>query len=193
MRIQYKEELKLWLIYFFSILFSMYIHEIGHCIVAWMNGYRAVPTPVKEYVSGNIPVGLNQYISLGGIAGTVIVAFIVLILYLSKDFNYNSALLAGAMATPGFYTLRFIIFGRGHDATEFQEAQSALGFNYSGHFLDWFFLIILFIGVIVWFLKSKPGYKIIGRILIGFVLTLIFIVALQSINNIIFDPIFENK
>ena len=115
-------------------------------------------------------------------------------LYIQLDlYNFNSALLAGAIATPGFYTLRFILAGRGHDATEFQEAQSALGLNYSGHSLDWFFLLIFSIGVIVWVIKSNPSYKVIGRIIIGFVLTLIFIVCLQSINNTIFDPIFQAK
>jgi hypothetical protein len=193
MKIEYRAELKIWLIYFMTILFSTYIHEIGHCIPAWINGYRAIPTPAKEYISITIPFGLKQYISLGGIIGTVMVAIIILILYSVNPYNFNSALLAGAIATPGFYTLRFILAGRGHDATEFQEAQSALGLNYSGHSLDWIFLLIFSIGVIIWVIKLKPSYKVIGRIFIGFVLTLIFIVGLQSINNAIFDPIFQTK
>lgn len=193
MKIEYRAELKVWIIYFMVILFSTYIHEIGHCIPAWINGYRAIPTPAKEYMSTTIPFGLKQNISLGGILGTIMVAIIILIIYLAKSYNFNSALLAGAIAAPGFYTLRFILAGRGHDATEFQEAQSALGLNYPGHSLDWFFLLIFSIGVIVWVIKSKPGYKAIGRITIGVILTLIFIIGLQSINNAIFDPIFQAK
>ena len=159
MKIEYKAELKIWLIYFGIILFSTYIHEIGHCIPAWINGYRAIPTPAKEYMSTTIPSGLMPYISLGGIIGTVMVSIIILILYSVKTYNFNSALLAGAIATPGFYSLRFILAGRGHDATEFQEAQSALGLNYSGHSLDWFFLLILSIGVITWIIKSNQILK----------------------------------
>jgi hypothetical protein len=193
MKIEYRTELRLWLFYFVTIIFSTYIHEIGHCIPAWINGYRAIPTPAKEYISITIPFGLKQYISLGGIIGTVMITIIILILYSAKPHNFNSAILAGVIATPGFYTLRFILAGRGHDATEFQEAQSALGLNYSGHSLDWFFLLIFSIGVIVWIIKSNPSYKVIGRIFIGCVLTFIFIVALQSINNTIFDPIFQAK
>jgi len=68
-----------------------------------------------------------------------------------------------------------------------------LGLNYSGHSLDWIFLLIFSTGVIIWVIKSKPGNKVIGRIFIGFVLTFIFIVGLQSINNAIFDPIFQTK
>lgn len=188
-----REELKVWLIYFVIILLSSYIHEIGHCIPAWINGYWAVPTPAKEYMSLTIPNGLQEFISLGGIIGTATVSIIILIIYSVKSYNFSSVLLAGAIATPGFYTLRFILFGRGHDATEFQEAQSALGLNYSGHSLDWLFLSIFSIGIITWIIKSNPSYKVISRIFIGFVLTFIFIACLQKINNTIFDPIFQPK
>lgn len=193
MKVEYRTELKIWIIYFIIILFSTSIHELGHCIPAWINGYRAIPTPAKEYIFTTIPFGLQQYISLGGIIGTSMVAVIILIIYSAKPHNFNSALLAGAIASPGFYTLRFILAGRGHDATEFQEAQSALGLTYSGHSLDWFFLIVFSIGVLVWVIRSKPKYKAIGRIIVGFILTLIFIIGLQSINNAIFDPIFQVK
>jgi len=118
---------------------------------------------------------------------------IVTFLYLSKRYGINSAILAAAIALPGMYTLRFILSGRGHDATEFQEAQSALGLSYSGHSLDWTFLILFVFGAIVWIIKSKPHFKIIGRLSVGFVLTYIFIVGLQIINNAIFDPIFQPK
>ena len=60
-------------------------------------------------------------------------------LYQIRIFKYNSAVLADAIAMPGMYTLRFILTDRRHDATEFQEAQSALGLSYSGHSLDWIF------------------------------------------------------
>ena len=96
------------------------------------------------------------------------------------------------LASPGMYVLRFFLVGRGHDATEFQEAQSALGLSYSGHFLDWFFLAIFICGVIVWIIKSKPRFGMTGKLLIGFVVTLIFVVGLQIINNKIFDPIFSS-
>jgi hypothetical protein len=89
--------------------------------------------------------------------------------------------------------LRFILKGRGHDTTEFQEAQSALGLSYSGHSLDWIFLILFVFGVVVWIIISKPHYKIIGRLSVGIVLTFIFIVGLQVINNAIFDPILQPK
>jgi hypothetical protein len=193
MSIEYKQELKTWLIYFGTIFFSLYIHEIGHCIPAWVNGYWAVPTPAKEYSSSLIPSGLIQYISLGGIISTILLSLLIFLIYIVKSSAFNSAILAGAIAMPGAYTLRFILAGRGHDATEFQEAQSALGFNYSGHSLDWIFLILFLAGLTIWIKKSKPRSKVLGRLLMGFVLTLIFIVGLQSINNAIFDPVFQSK
>ena len=180
MRLDYKSEIKVWSIYFFTILLSVYIHEVGHCI------------PAKEYISDDISLNLQQRISLGGIMGTVLFTVFIFILYLKKSVKYGSAILAGAIAVPGIYTLRFFLEGRGHDATEFQEAQSALGFNYSGHSLDWLFLAILILGGTLWIVKSKPSYKVVGRILIGIVLTVIFIVGLQVLNNAIFDPIFKS-
>ena len=189
MRVEFKHELQIWAIFFATIFFSAYIHEFGHCIPAWIHGYWAVPTPVKEYESHTIPLDLKQYVSLGGIIGSVVVLLVISILYLNINHRFSSVLLAGALAMPGMYTLRFILIGRGHDATEFQEAQSALGLSYSGHSLDWFFLTFFLLGAVMWITKSKPSHKILGRLLIGFVLTFVFVAALQKINNAIFDPI----
>jgi hypothetical protein len=174
-------------------LISVYIHEIGHCIPAWINGFQAIPTPAKEYISDTIPMEIKEYVSLGGIAGSILVSLVVMILYLSIPFKHNSAILAGAIAIPGMYTLRFILTGRGHDATEFQEAQSALGLSYSGHSLDWIFLSLFLFGIILWIYRSKPHYKIIGRMAIGIVLSFIFVIGLQVVNNAIFDPLFDSR
>ena len=91
------------------------------------------------------------------------------------------------------YTLRFILVGRGHDATEFQEAQAMLGLNYSGHFIDWLFLALFLTGSLVWIIKSKPDFKITGRLFAGVILTAIFVVGLQVLNNAVFDPIFQSQ
>jgi len=189
MRIEFKDEFRVWTIFFATIFFSTYVHEFGHCIPAWIHGYWAVPTPAKEYMSQTIPLDLKQYVSLGGIIGSVVVLLMISILYLNNNLRFNSVLLAGALAIPGMYTLRFMLIGRGHDATEFQEAQSALGLSYSGHSLDWFFMTFFLLGAVMWIIKSKPSHKILGRLLIGFVLTFIFVVSLQKVNNAIFDPI----
>ena len=191
--IKTKIEFKIWTIYLTTILISVYVHEIGHCIPAWINGVQAIPTPAKEYISDAIPMKLKEYVSLGGIMGSILFSLIIIVLYLTRPFKYNSAILAGAIAIPGIYTLRFILAGRGHDATEFQEAQSALGLSYSGHSLDWIFLSLFLLGIIVWIYKSKPHYKIIGRLAFGFVLTVMYVIGLQVVNNAIFDPIFQAR
>jgi hypothetical protein len=191
MNINVKNETKIWSVYFITILVSVYIHEIGHCIPAWINGFAAIPTPAKEYILGDVPDNIQRYVSLGGITGTVLFSFLGIVLFLKKSSKYSSAILVGAIATPGFYTLRFFIAGRGHDLTEFQEAQAAIGLEYSGHSLDWFFLILFVFGTIIWIIETRPGFKIIGRLLIGFLLTFVFVIGLQVINNAIFDPIFQ--
>jgi hypothetical protein len=192
MKIDIKTELKTWIIYFVIIILSVYVHELGHSICAWVHGYRAVPTPAKNYVIDAIPGNLQQYISLGGIVGSILFVFIIFFLYVYKTFKFNSAILAASSVAPGMYTLRFILKGRGHDETEFQEAQSALGLNYSGHSLDWLFLVLFLSGIVLWIIKSKPNYKISGRLFIGFILTFIFFIALQDLNNAIFDPMFKS-
>jgi len=191
MNLNYKGEVKVWSIYFLTLFLAIYAHELGHCIPAWISGIKAIPTPAKEYILADIPSNKIQIIALGGIIGTILFTITVFILYLSNNLKYGSSILAGSIAMPAMYTLRFFIVGRGHDATEFQEAQSALGLNYSGHSLDWFLFAVFLIGVAIWIIKSKLSFKLIGRLLIGAVLTIIFVIGLQVINNAIFDPLFQ--
>lgn len=191
MKLDKKNEIRIWSIYFLTLSLSIYTHELGHCIPAWIEGVRAIPTPAKEYLIGVISTGLQQQVALAGILGTVLFAISVMIFFLIKDFRYSAAILAGAIAMPGMYTFRFFLVGRGHDATEFQEAQAALGLNYSGHFIDWLFLVLFLSGIVFWVIKSKPNIRITGRLLVGFVLTAIFVVVLQVVNNAIFDPVFQ--
>ncbi len=190
MRLEFRRELKIWMLYFLVIFCSAFIHEIGHCIPAWYNGYKAIPTPAMEYISADIPLNLKQYVALGGVLATLILVLIIIFLYAFGKKMISSSILAGVLALPGIYTLRFLILGRGHDATEFQEAQAALGFSYTGHSLDWIFIFIFIAGVLVWILRSRPGYRIITRLILGAILTIVFIVALQEINNAVFDPLF---
>lgn len=58
------------------------------------------------------------------------------------------AVLAGVLLIPGFYTVRFLLVGRGHDGLEWQEAQSALGINPSGHAIDIMFLVLSVAGCV---------------------------------------------
>ncbi|MCX6282700.1 MAG: hypothetical protein NTW31_00455 [Bacteroidetes bacterium] len=186
-----KEEIKNWAVYFLSAMAAVFIHEIGHCIPAWLQGYAAIPTPAMEYILHPVTAEQNQWISLGGYIGTVLFIMIVLIIFLFTDFKYNSALYAGAVAISGMYCALFFINGRGHGGHEFQEAQAALGFSYSGHSLDVFFLTIFTFLTAVWFINTRPGYKIIPKLLTGVVVTFFFFIALEWINNSIFDPLFK--
>ncbi len=193
MKILTRTELKTWAAYFIVLLLAIYVHEIGHCIPAWINGYKVIPTPAKEYAIDAIPGELQQYISLGGIAASVLLGLTILFLYLRKNSRISSVVLAASIANPGLYSVMFLFRGRGHNDTEFQEAQAALGMDYSGHSVDWIFVSIFIAGALAWIIKSKPGYKNTWRLLFGAVLTFLFVVALQEINNAIFDPIFQNR
>ena len=192
MDIEYKTEFKNWAVYFLTAITAVWIHETGHCIPAWIHGYTAFPSPAEEYILyKNVSVEINQQISLGGYIGTVLFTLVILLIFLLTDFKYKSALFAGVIAVSGMYCSLFFINGRGHGGHEFQEAQAALGLSYAGHSLDLFFLVMFVLLTVIWFLNIKPGYTIIWRLLIGSVTTFFFFIALEWINNIIFDPIFK--
>jgi hypothetical protein len=191
-KIDYRYEAQEWSIYLLTMMIGFFVHEVGHCIPAWLNGYGAVPTPAKKYLLESIPPKLTEIVALGGIVGSVLFSLVVLAFYLFKKPWIRSSILAGAMVSPGMYSLRFFLQGRGHDATEFQDAQSALGFSYDGHAVDFLFIIILTAGVVAWLMRSKQEFKIFRRLLIGFIVTLSFVIYLQYFNNLIFDPVFNS-
>jgi di/tricarboxylate transporter len=97
------------------------------------------------------------------------------------------------MTAPGFYSLRFFLAGRGHDATEFQDAQAALGLSYSGHAADWLFIGLFITATVFWFWRTKTRVtlRLVGRLTAGVLVALLAVVLLQSINNAVFDPLFE--
>lgn len=153
------------------------------------------PYPLKEYKLEPLSPSVRNLVSLGGIAGSVTALLLALGWFLRRPGPTRSAILAGAMTAPGFYTLRFLLAGRGHDATEFQEAQVALGLEYSGHALDWMFLGLFAGATALWFWRTRPRLtlRLAGRLLAGAFVALGAVVVLQSVNNAVFDPLFEPR
>lgn len=190
MRVNFTSELKIWSVFVVSIIAAVFLHEFGHCVAAWFYGIKAIPTPAKTY-HDNIPARIGNVISLGGIIGTVIAVLFAIAFFLFSKFKLKLVVLAASLAYLGGYCLRFLLKGRGHDSTEFQEAQAALGASYSGHFVDWLFVSLFIVGSIAWFIRCKPGLKIIPRIIIGIVVSLVVLIELQDLNNKIFDPLFS--
>lgn len=182
-----------WFIFAAAIVLSVFIHELGHCTVAWVHGYPAIPTPAKEYILKPLPEGMQNQMALGGIVGSVIALVAASLWFQLRPGAISSSMLAGAMTMPGFYTLRFVLAGRGHDATEFQEAQAALGMSYAGHGVDWLFVGLFVAVTLFWFgrTRARPTLKLVGRLVVGAIAALVFLVLLQSINNRVFDPLFE--
>jgi len=133
--------------------------------------------------------------ALGGIIGSVL-ALVGAPLWLHlRPGAISSSVLAGALTAPGFYTLRFILAGRGHDATEFQEAQAALGLSYAGHGVDCLFVGLFAAVTLFWFwrTRARPTPKLVARLVVGAIAALVIVVLLQSVNNRVFDPLFEPK
>jgi hypothetical protein len=184
-----------WLLFVAAIVVSFFVHELGHCAVAWLHGYPAIPTPMKEYVLKPISEAVQYQVALGGILGSVAALLAAVFWFHRHPTAACSAMLAGAMTAPGFYTLRFILAGRGHDSTEFQEAQAALGLSYPGHAADWLFVSLFVMATAFWFLRTRarPTPRLVGRLAVGAVAALVVLVLLQSVNNAVFDPLFEPK
>lgn len=193
MKVNVKYEVKNWAVFLLVVLASFFFHELGHCIVAWCYGIKAVPTPAKEYIlSTNIPTAVDKYIALGGITGTVIFTLAGMCYFIVSNRPFKGAVLAGAITTPGVYTLLFILKGRGHDTTEFQDAQAAIGLSYNGHFIDWISVVLFVTGAAIWLAIAKPSWKVVPRIIVGVLVAFIFAASVQTINNAIFDPVFNS-
>ncbi len=184
---------RLWLVFAAAIVLSFFVHEIGHCLVAWVHGCPAIPTPAKEYLLRPLPDGVQNTMALAGVLGSVAALAGALGWLFRRPTALRSAVLAGAMTGQGFYALRFWLAGRGHDETEFQEAQAALGLSYSGHALDWMFVGLFVLAAAAWFWRVRPPVtaRLIGRLLLGAVFALVVLIALQVGNNALFDPLLQ--
>ncbi len=184
-----------WLIFAAAIVVSIFIHELGHCTVPWLHGYPAVPTPAKEYVLKPLPDAVQNQMALGGIIGSVVALVAAAAWVQLRPGAISSSMLAGAMTAPGFYTLRFILAGRGHDGTEFQEAQAALGLSYAGHGVDWLFVSLFVAASVFWFWRTRPRPtpRLVVRLILGAMAAFVILALLQTINNRLFDPLFESK
>jgi hypothetical protein len=188
-----KKQLRFTLVFLAACICSMYFHEIGHAIFGWFQGVPVMPTPAKEYiVQSQVEWHQRTWISLGGVLASVLVVSGSLLWYVLKRSQTGVAILAGCLVIPGIYTLRFLLEGRGHDATEWQEAQTALGANPSGHSIDLVFLVLFFAGCgsIVWFkgisLRWRSLLKIVSLALLG----LAIMIIVQVGNNAVFDKHF---
>ncbi len=66
---------------------------------------------------------------------------------------------------------------------------------YAGHGVDWLF-VSLFVGAAVfwfWRTRARPTPKLAVRLVVGAIAAFVMLALLQSINNRVFDPLFEPK
>lgn len=178
-----------------ACLVGAYIHEIGHALAGWVQGIPVFPTPAKEYILlGQVEWHQKIWISLGGVAGTVLLVLGTLFWYMRSHRVSADAVLAGILLPPCAYTVRFLAIGRGHDGLEWQQAQSAIGLAPAGHALDVLFLSLFLLGTAAWMirrhssLRLSSGLRVVG-VLVGGVALL---VALQVSNNALFDRFFPS-
>jgi len=190
-----KSQLRFTSIFLAACIGSMLFHEIGHAVFGWFQGVPVLPTPAKEYIlQPQVEWHQKTLISLGGVLASVVVISGSLFWYVVRRNLTSAAALAGCLIIPGVYTLRFLLEGRGHDATEWQEAQTALGASPSGHSLDLVFLVLFFAGCasLAWFRDVSLGWRSLLKSASLALLGLAIIIIVQVGNNAVFDKHFPS-
>ena len=186
-----KLSLRYMLLFSGSIIAGVYLHEIGHAVAGWVNGVVVVPTPAKEYIlQSQLDWSKEIWIALGGVIGTTVAALVAALYLWRQPCPDREVILAGAFLPVGVYTLRFLLVGRGHDATEWQAAQAALNLPPAGHAIDIFFLIFLIAGLVVWAIRLHPRLSSVLRLVIMAIIGIILLVVLQAGKNAVFDRVF---
>ncbi len=174
---------------------GIYFHEIGHAVAGWVQGIPVVPVLAKEYVlQAEVPWRQETWISLGGVGATTLLVLGTVLWYVRTRQPWADAVLAGVLLPPCFYTVRFLLAGRGHDAVEWQAAQSALGAAPAGHAIDVLFLCLTLAGVAAWLLRRRASLRLASlvRVLGVFVGGILLIILVQVTNNVLFDRFFPN-
>ena len=180
------------LIFTGTTIAGAYLHEIGHAVAGWMQGIAVFPTPAKEYIL-RPQVYWNQeiWIALGGVVGTTLAVVGATLYFLRERGPVGEPVLLGALLPAWLYTVRFFLFGRGHDASEWQAAQTALGLAPAGHGIDVFFLCLSLAGIMVWGLRLRFPLRNSLLRLVGLAIGgVILLMLLQAGNNSLFDRFF---
>ncbi len=193
-----KDKLRFALVFSVACLAGVFLHEIGHAIAGWAQAIPVVPTPAKEYaLQAQVEWHQEIWISLGGVAATTLLTLGTLFWYVrvSATTPRTDAVLAGVLLPSFFYSLRFLMVGRGHDGLEWQAAQTALGVDPAGHFVDILLLCLFLAGVGTWLIRSRrwlrPGS--IGSIFALVVGGIALVVLIQVANNALFDRFFPDS
>jgi len=174
-----------------TVIAGVYLHEIGHAVAGWLNGVAIVPTPAQEYIlQSTLDWSKEIWIALGGVIGTTAAALAGALYFWGQPGSDREAVLVGAFLPVGVYTLRFSLVGRGHDGTEWQAAQTALGLRPAGHAIDLFFLCALIAGLGVWAIRLHPRLLSVLRLVSMAIIGIILLVVLQAGNNSVFDRVF---
>ena len=186
-----KLSLRYILVFCGSVIAAVYLHEIGHAVAGWVEGLAVVPTPAKEYIlQSQLDWSKEIWIALGGVIGTTVAALAAALYFWRQPCSDREAVAAGAFLPLSLYTFRFLLVGRGHDATEWQAAQAALGLPPAGHAIDLFFLRLLIAGLGVWGIRRRPRLSSFLRLDILAAVGIVLLIGLQAGNNAVFDRLF---
>jgi len=173
------------------LIAGVYLHEVGHAAAGWVNGVALVPTPAKEYIlQSQLDWSKAIWLALGGVIGTTVAPLAAAFNLWRQPRLDAEAIWAGVFLPVGVYTFRFVLVGRGHDATGWQAAQVALNLPPAGHAMDLLFVVLLIAGSVVGTIHLQPSLSSILRLVITMLIGIILHISLQAGNNIVFDGVF---
>jgi hypothetical protein len=176
-----------------TVIAAVFGHELGHSVMAWAQGIPIVPTPAKAYIlRAEVPWAAMVWISLGGVATSLLTGVGALIWYGRPRPAAADAVLAGVLVAPFGYSVRYLLLGRGHDGLEWQEAQSAIGLAPGGHAVDVAFLVLVILGLMAWIARRRASLRAAAFLQLGglAVAGIFLLVGLQVANNAVFDSHF---
>ena len=180
-------------VFLIGLVAAACIHELGHAIAAWLQGIPCVPTPMKVYtLDSQVRWGQEIWIMFGGVATTLVLTSGGLVWYFRTSHRHEDAILSSIFLGPLAYSVRFLLSGRGHSDVEWQAAQIALGVSPTGHFLDYLFLLLVVMAILVWVMRKHASLRLRSFIHLAalMVFGFAFLVALQNLNNSAFDRYF---
>lgn len=182
-------------IFLAALIAACVIHEFGHAVAAWVQGIASIPTPLKAYViSHGIRWEQEAWILFGGVAGSILCSGCALVWYGIRTRKQGEAILAGILAVPVVYSIRFLLVGRGHDGVEWQGAQTVIGVSPTGHLVDYVFLFVVFAGIVAWVVRRRSDLHLLSfaKLAVLIVFAFVALALLQNLNNHLFDRYLED-
>ena len=169
-------------------LFSALLHELGHCIIYWVQGIPAGMSLVKEYPLRDITDLEYAVGSAGGPLSNVVQISIGLIWVQRARLNsrWGRWGLAFVLANVCYFIVRSGIALLTGEGGELTDAASLVGLSYQGAIV---LFILISVGALVWTVRAarlRIGWRRVFQFPGVVILYFIFLVVVQTFDRAVF-------